>query len=69
MLKSNKKQGLLSTYGSGNRHITKYNKKTMDLEMIMTAYRVLSVGGKVNGMAPPMWLLLRSLCNAKQKTS
>jgi len=70
MLKSNKKHGLLSTYGSGNGHITKkYNNKTMNLEMIKITYKVLSVGGKVNGMAPPMWLLLRSLCNAKQKTS
>jgi hypothetical protein len=33
----------------------------MNLESMKITYMVLKVGGKVNGMKPPMWLLLRSL--------
>lgn len=44
---------------------SKYNKKNMNLEIIKKTYKLLRVGGKVNGMAPPIWLSLRSLCNCK----
>lgn len=45
-------------------NITKY-KKIGNLEMITKTYKLVRVGGKVNGMAPPIWLLLRSLHNVK----
>ena len=45
---------------------SKYNKTSQEIGdelMIKKAYKFLIVGGKVNGMVPPIWLLLRSLPN------
>jgi hypothetical protein len=65
MLKSNKNK----VYSVHMDLATDILRNITNLEMIKITYKVLSVGGKVNGMAPPMWLLLRSLCNAKYKNT
>lgn len=44
-------------------------RKIVNLEMIKKiTYKLLRVGGKVNGISPPMWLLLRSLCNCETES-
>lgn len=54
-----------STYASISKQFT-YNK-IMNLEMVMITYKLLRVGGKVNGIGPSMWLLPRSLCHGETK--
>lgn len=54
-------------YASINRSFSKYCCKIMNFKIIMITYKLRRVGGRVNGIGPSMWLLLRSLWNGETR--
>lgn len=66
--KEKKKKGLLVNMDLAT-DVLLNTRKIVNLEMIKKiTYKLLRVGGKVNGISPPMWLLLRSLCNCETES-
>jgi len=54
-------------YAFINRSFSKHCCKIMNFKIIMITYKLRRVGGKVNGIGPSMWLLLRSLRNGETR--